>query len=242
MSKNSGYGQFCPVAMAAQVLATRWTPLILRELTTKDTMRFSELRKGVPRISQSLLTKRLDELEFHGLVSKAPLDSGGNEYALTEAGKATKPIIELMGLWGHNYLMHELTEDDYDPDLLFWDVRRSMDVKAPASKRPFVLYFELQGTKKSERYWWIVFDKTETDLCCRDPGREVDLKIFASLESLTNIWIGLTDSKTELREKRMKIEGSKQARDNFLNWFALSPFAKEETRHQMAQGIAAELR
>lgn len=241
MTKTKGYGQFCPVAMAAQVLTTRWTPLILRELSTKQTMRFSELRKGLPRISQSLLTRRLDELEFHGLVVKTPLASGGYDYGLTKAGKATGPIINLMGLWGHDHLMHEITEDEYDPDLLFWDIRRTMDSKAPPSDRPFVIHFEIVGVKRAERYWWIVFDKTETDLCCRDPGREVDITVYASVESLVNAWTGISDFDTEIKTKNIRIDGPKASKDLFLNWFALSPFAKEETRREMAQSLAANL-
>jgi DNA-binding HxlR family transcriptional regulator len=93
MEKNSSYGQFCPVAMAAELVCTRWTPLVLRELLAGST-RFNDLRKGVPRMSPALLSTRLKELEDAGIIERhRDPDSGGHDYHLTQAGRDLWPVV-----------------------------------------------------------------------------------------------------------------------------------------------------
>jgi DNA-binding HxlR family transcriptional regulator len=234
MSKASGYGQFCPVAMAAQVLTAKWTPLVVRELMTSGPMRFSELRRGVPKMSQSLLTKRLDELEHGGIITKKPLAAGGFEYGLTQAGEAVRPIIEMMGLWGHEFLMHQLVDEDYDPNLLFWDIRRTMDEEALATDRPFIVHFEVSDVVKAERRWWLIFDKAETDVCCKDPGRDINLKVSAPIKNLTDVWTGVKDLNAEIAAQKLRFEGTKKDQKLFLDWFVLSPFANAQTRKRLS--------
>src|SRR5512147_671658 len=95
------YKQFCPVAMAAEILCTRWTVVLLRELIAGST-RFNELRRGVPRMSPALLSQRLKELEAAGIVArKSPgRDRGVSEYQLTAAGRELEPIVVAFGVWG----------------------------------------------------------------------------------------------------------------------------------------------
>jgi len=234
MAESLGYGQFCPVAMAAQILTAKWSPLIIRELLTSAPMRFSELRKGVPRMSQSLLTRRLDDLEFSGIVTKTPLKSGGFEYGLTHAGEALRSIIELMGLWGRQHLMHTLTKEELDPNLLFWDMRRGVDNQVYKDHSQFVAQFEVGGVKPSDRMWWLVCNKSETDVCSRDPGHNVDLFIRAPIGTLVGIWVGTTELKEELRSGRLNLEGDKKDRDLFAKWYAMSPFANKETQKRLS--------
>jgi len=74
---EGSYNQFCPVAMAAEILCTRWTIIVLRELVAGST-RFNELRRGVPRMSPALLSKRLKDLEAVGMVlSRSVLEFDG---------------------------------------------------------------------------------------------------------------------------------------------------------------------
>jgi DNA-binding HxlR family transcriptional regulator len=112
----ASYGQWCPVAMAAEVLTERWTPLIVRELLCGST-RFNDLRRGVPLMSPSLLSKRLETLCRVGVVARA-----GGEYRLTPAGKELRPIIELMGLWGHRWARGDIVAKHHDAGLLMWDI------------------------------------------------------------------------------------------------------------------------
>ena len=92
---TGSYKQFCPVAMAAEVLCTRWTVVLLRELVAGST-RFNDLRRGVPKMSPTLLSQRLKELELAGIVERRELKSekGVYEYRLTEAGKDLRAVVE----------------------------------------------------------------------------------------------------------------------------------------------------
>ena len=125
---DSSYNQFCPVAMAAEVLGARWTLLLLRELVSGST-RFNDLRRGVPRMSPALLSKRLKELETAGIVSRAPVsgEPGLYEYRLTEAGRELKPVIEAIGCWGQRWIDLEASLEKLDPNLLMWDMRRNIN-------------------------------------------------------------------------------------------------------------------
>ena len=125
MEMTASYGQFCPVAMAAEIFCTRWTPLILRELLC-GTRRFNDLRKGVPRMSPSLLSKRLKELEQAGVVETVRRGSVGTEYRLTAAGEELRGIVMALGKWGHRWVDSQDALRKLDPSLLMWDMRRNL--------------------------------------------------------------------------------------------------------------------
>ena len=232
MSSLKGYGQFCPVAMTSQILTARWSPLILRELLCGST-RFSDLRKGLPRLSQSLLTRRLDELSDSNIITKKPISSGGYEYQLTKAGEKLRPIIEMMGIWGAENLMHNLTKNERDPDLLFWDIRRTVDTSKINTNKRFVAQFDVSGLTRSKRYRWLVSNNGETDLCYRDPGYEVNLMIHASLKTLVDVWIGEQTLNRALSNNEINLEGSSANKAVFKKWFVLSPFASKKTQQRL---------
>ena len=232
MTEYKGYGQFCPVAMTAEIFTAKWTPLVLRELLVGPA-RFNDLRKGVPRMSQSLLTKRLDDLEHSGLVEREPLTSGGYKYQLTEMGESLRPIVELMGLWGSANLKHRLTADELDPDLLFWDIRRTADTGFFDPEQRTVIHFEISGVKKNQRLWWLVCHQGTMDLCIRDPGQEVDLTVYSPISALTEAWVGYTPLKTLLQTGAIRLEGTKKQKILFPKWFILSPFANDKTNERL---------
>ena len=233
MSSLKGYGQFCPVAMTSQILTARWTPLILRELLCGST-RFSDLRKGLPRLSQSLLTRRLDELSDSNIITKKPISSGGYEYQLTKAGEKLRPIIEMMGIWGAENLMHNLTKNERDPDLLFWDIRRTVDTSKINTNKRFVAQFDVSGLTRSKRYRWLVSNNGETDLCYRDPGYEVNLMVYASLKTLVDVWIGEQTLNRAISNNEISLEGSSANKTLFKKWFILSPFANKKTQQKLS--------
>ncbi len=233
MSVSQGYGQFCPVAMTSQILTARWTPLILRELLCGSS-RFGDLRKGLPRLSQSLLTKRLEELYDSNIINKKALASGGYEYHLTKSGEKLRPIIEMMGIWGAENLMHNLTKDERDPDLLFWDIRRTVDSSVLDNKKHFVAQFDVSGLSQTKRFRWLVSKNGETDLCYRDPGYDVNLTINSSLKSLVNVWVGEQSLPSALTKKDIRLEGSGKDKALFKKWFVLSPFANKKTQERLS--------
>jgi DNA-binding HxlR family transcriptional regulator len=224
---QAGYKQFCPVAMAAEVLCTRWTTVLMRELVA-GTTRFNDLRRGVPKMSPALLSTRLKELELAGVVERIPLKSekGVFEYHLTDAGKDLRPVVEAIGMWGQKWVESSLSLKNLDPSLLMWDMRRNLDPSPLPSIRTVVqfLYSDLPATKS---HWWLVIEPGgDVDLCWSDPGFEIDLYVTTDLRTMTAIWMGLGTIESE-RDK-MELLGEKKVAETMQVWLGLSPFAKQK--------------
>jgi DNA-binding HxlR family transcriptional regulator len=229
MKEVGGYGQFCPLAMAAEVLCTRWTMLILRELFAGST-RFNELRKGVPLMSPTLLSKRLKELENCGVIERArSADPGVFEYRLTRAGQDLKQIVFGMGTWGQRWVEAQSSLKNLDPSLLMWDMRRNLDPTPMPHKRCVVQFLYPELTSKQQRYWLVV-DRGAVDLCQIDPGFEVDLYVVGDLRTMTAIWMGLTTLRAEVQAGHLKLTGDTDLKRSMQTWLGLSPFAKEKKR------------
>jgi DNA-binding HxlR family transcriptional regulator len=228
MSTRRGYGQFCPVAQAAEVVAERWVPLILRELIS-GSRRFNDIRKGVPLMSPSLLSQRLKALRDAGVVERRPTAAGsekGSEYHLTRAGQELQPVIEMLGLWGYRWLERDIRRDELDPALLMWDIRRRVEpAELPADRRT-VVEFDLAGAPIRQRRWWLVFERGDVDLCLKDPGYEVDLKVASPLRALVSVWLGRLDLGQALRSRTIQLEGASPLARSFSRWFSLSRFAQ----------------
>ena len=187
-----GYKQFCPVAMASEILCSRWTIVLMRELIAGST-RFNDLRRGVPKMSPSLLSQRLKDLEHHGIVERRPVKSekGVFEYHLTRAGQDVRAIVEAMGFWGQKWVGSANSLDNLDPTLLMWDMRRNLNPN-PLPKRRVVVEFLYPELPSSKRQWWLVIEPDgEVDLCWSDPGFGIDLYVATSLRAMTAIWMGL---------------------------------------------------
>jgi DNA-binding HxlR family transcriptional regulator len=225
--ERGGYGQFCPVAMASEVLCSRWTLLILREFLCGST-RFNDLQRGVPKMSPSLLSKRLKELQAAGVIS-ATITARGTEYRLTEAGEDLRPVIMGIGFWGQKWVESQVSLRNLDPSLLMWDIRRWLDPK-PLPPRRTVIQFLYPELPTARQNWWLVIDKGVVDLCLTDPGFEVDLLIEASLRSMTSVWMGVSDMAQEIAGRRMTVDGDAGIARNMRAWLSLSPFAGGERR------------
>jgi DNA-binding HxlR family transcriptional regulator len=228
---DSGYNQFCPVSMAAEIICSRWTLLVLRELVMGST-RFNALRRGLPSMSPALLSKRLKELEAAGIVTRAAVERepGVLEYRLTEAGRELRPIIESIGVWGHKWVTTEATLKNLDGNLLMWDIRRNINTDPMPSRRT-VIQFIFNDRPPSERnYWLIVEPGNEVDLCLLDPGFDVDLYLSTDLRTMTEIWLGYAALGSALEGGRLVLTGSSRLAANLRAWFKLSVFAKVEKK------------
>jgi DNA-binding HxlR family transcriptional regulator len=224
-----GYKQFCPLAMAAEVLCTRWTMVLMRELIAGST-RFNDLRRGVPKMSPTLLSQRLKELEQSGIVERRRLQSekGVFEYRLTEAGRDIGPVVEAMGFWGQKWVESELSLKNLDPSLLMWDMRRNLNPEPLPKTRTVVqfLYSDLPPTKS---HWWLVIEPAgDVDLCWSDPGFDIDLYVTTDLRTMTAIWMGLTTVERERR--KIEFSGARSIASSMQVWLGLSPFAVMEKR------------
>jgi DNA-binding HxlR family transcriptional regulator len=225
---RASYNQFCPVAMASEILCTRWTMVLLREMIAGST-RFNDLRRGVPRMSPALLSQRLKELEAAGVVERKRVRGGSElyEYHLTKSGEELGPLIEAFGVWGQRWIESAPSLDNLDVGLLMWDMRRNFD-PSPLPKRKSVIqirYPELPAAKRA--YWLIVSPETGVELCSIDPGFDVDLYVSSDLKTMTAIWMGLETVRKAVADKRLMLTGDKTLAASMQTWLGLSPFAKE---------------
>ena len=219
-----GYGQFCPIAKAAEVFDQRWTLLVLRELVAGST-RFNDIHRGVPRMSRTLLSRRLAALARDGLVDRVEHDTGP-VYELTPAGQALVPVMAAIGEWGMRYL-DSLADEDLDPAFLLWDVHRNIDVEAlPPGRTVVALTF--RGLPPDLRHWWLVLSEEEIDVCADDPGHPVDVTIDTPIRTFVRVWRGDIGWDDALRGGTMRLHGPAHLRRQVPAWFTLSHFAGVE--------------
>jgi DNA-binding HxlR family transcriptional regulator len=217
----SGYGQFCPVAKAMELLDERWTMLVVRELLL-GSCHFNDLRRGVPKMSPGLLSKRLKSLVRAGVVARAEVD-GRTCYTLTDCGKELAEVVDALGTWGVRWT-GELGEADLDPHLLMWDIRRSVPVERwPASRT--TLAFRLSGVAARASRWWLVVADGEADVCDVDPGFDVAGTVETSLLALTRIWRGDVTWPHALLDGGVAVSGPAEVRRAVPSWIGQSQLA-----------------
>lgn len=227
METQNTYGQFCPVAMAAEIVCSRWTALILREMLCGST-RFNDLRRGVPRMSPTLLSKRLKELEQAGVIATRPTRQPGVvDYVLTPAGQDLREVVMSLGIWGQRWVESQVSLRNLDPSLLMWDMRRWLKL-TPQPERHSVIQFEYPELPDNRRHFWLIVEGDGVDLCSQDPGHEVDLFVQSSLRTMTAIWMGITTVQAELDAGRLELTGDMALARSMQQWLGLSPFAKEK--------------
>lgn len=224
---ESSYKQFCPVAMAAELLCGRWTIVLLRELVAGST-RFNDLRRGVPRMSPALLSKRLKDLEAAGIVARTPVAGEPElfEYRLTQAGQDLQPLIEAFGHWGQRWIETEASLANLDLSLLMWDIRRNLD-PAPMRRNRTTIQFIFTDQQEARRNWWLIVEPDQdVDLCSVDPGFDVDLYLSTDLRTMTEIWMGYATAAQARDKGRLIITGDRQLEADLQAWMRLSAFAK----------------
>lgn len=225
-----GYGQFCTVARAAEVFGERWTPLVVREILC-GSQRFNDIRRGVPRMSATLLTQRLRKLEEIGVVRRERA-AGGWEYRLTDAGEELRPIVMQLGHWGARWIGSRLQREELDAGFLMWDVRRFARVDEFPRDRRIVIHFRFSDARRGERLWWLVAERGEVDLCRDDPGHELTLVVESTVRVLTEIWTGDRDAREAARSGALRVQGAHRDARELWRWLGQSVFA--QTRREFA--------
>jgi len=237
---KQGYGQFCPVAVACEVFAERWTPIILRSLFM-GADRFNELLRGAPLISRSLLSKRLHDLERAGVISKSRVSAGGGyRYRLTQAGEEFRTVIEGLGNWGQRWTVR-VKRDNLDAGLLMWAIRRRIALDHLPADR-VVVQFDFRGipaAKRGYKRFWLLLERTQSDLCVEDPGFDVDLYVDADLSTMTKIYLGDVVFTSALREGDVRLSGPRELVRAFPSWLLLSHFAKVPRPHRQSAAVSA---
>ncbi len=224
---ENAYGQFCPISRASHVLCQRWTMLILRDLHC-GLRRFNELRMGVPKMSPSLLSQRLKSLEEYGLIEKRPMPNGdGQGYFLTRMGAETKPLVDMLGIWGHRWLRDRIVKDELEEKFLLYAISTGVNRQYFRRKRIVVQILFTDRPKLNWPDWWLVVERDkDIDLCIEDPGFESDVMIETKLRVLTEVWMGQRDPMAEIDAGRLDVYGDRRLTETFPKWFMGSPFNK----------------
>lgn len=223
------YGSFCPVSLATDVIADRWTPLIVRELVLGNT-RFNDIARCLPGISRSLLVQRLRHLERKGVVELQPSRTGkGNEYHLTPAGKDLQTVIDVMGRWSIEWLFGELDVTDVDPPTLMWWMHRRMD---PSAFPPGRVVVEFDHTAPERMSIWLVLDRGEVSVCQHHPGFDTDVLARATTPTFAEVFQGYRRLTETLRSGDLELIGSPKLAKAFPSWFLWSPWA--DATHERA--------
>jgi len=217
---SRGYGEYCPIAKASEVLGERWTPLILRNIHLRCHT-FSEIQRGCPRMSSTLLSQRLRSLERDGVVDRVPAPTGrGSRYHLTAAGQELIEVILQMGTWGARWL--DLAPRDYEPDIVLWGWAKFIDRDRQPPTR-VVVRFDL--TDRPRERFWMLIDRPESEVCVKHPGLDEDLVVTTDCVTLTDVHRGRISFAAALSSGRMRIDGPPALVRAFPSWGGLSYYA-----------------
>lgn len=232
------YGQYCPVARAAEILADRWTVLIIRELLA-DVNHFNELERGLPRISRTLLAERLRRLQRAGVLERRGAARGKrNEYRLTAAGHELQPIVDLFGEWGARWAFGNPRPNELDPIVLLWWMRRRVCTEAIGQHR-MVIQFDFSG--RARRSYWLLIERTDVSVCLKRPGFDIDVLVSANIMEFYRVWLGRVSLTEALRRRQVRLDGTPADVRAFPQWFAWSPMA-DTVRAALADRRASDNR
>ena len=215
---NSSYGQFCPIARALEVVGSRWTLLIVRDLLSYDLRGFNELSRGLPRMSRGLLSERLRQLQAAGVIERRRTDKG-SEYRLTQAGAELGPILEGLLKWGARWTFQAPREDELDPLLLMWWMRRRVRREALPGRRIFVQFdFRNHG-----HCYWLVLERSDVSVCLSKPNADIDVWVDADLEVFYRVWLGQLEFASAQEEAAISLVATPELERRFPKWFRWSP-------------------
>lgn len=213
---GTGYGQYCPIARAVDILGERWSLLVVRDLLLGVT-RFNDLARGLPGLSRSLLTKRLRQLERAGI-----LDHVGDQYLLTEAGKELRSVVFGMGEWASRWTFGDPHPSELDPTLLVWWMHTRLDASVLPDRR---CVLSIRFSDDRQRFW-LVLEGGTASVCLVDPGFEVDVTIASDLQTLYLVWLGRLPVADAVRDDRITFEGPRALTRVMPQVLLLSPAAE----------------
>lgn len=216
------YGQFCSVARALDLLGERWTLLIVRELLS-GSRRFADVRRGVPRISRTMLSARFRELLTAGVIERADGQDGAAGYRLTPAGLELAGVIRELGSWGQRWLPRDHAAEELDARLLVWDIHRRVHRDA-LPPRPLVVRIELTDVRGPAGRHYLLLRRSEVSVCTANPGYPEELCLRADRRTLTGWWRGdLT--LPQARAAGLVLDGRREWVRAFPGWFERYVFA-----------------
>ncbi|MEO0344078.1 MAG: helix-turn-helix domain-containing protein [Pseudomonadota bacterium] len=239
--KRPKYGQYCPLSMASEILGTRWTLLVLRELLEGSTQ-FNDIARGVPLMSRSMLSQRLKDLETAGLLTREAAGPGRpTKHNLTDAGRALGGVIRGVAEWGQEWIDTDPSLEDVDTDFLMWDIRRNMTLPNDLTNR-FVLHFHFPDGPDGKTDHWLVSEKGEIDICYIDPGHEIDVHIESGLKDFTMVWMGWLPLKKAQEEGKLFVDGPPRLVEDVPKWLGLSSVSMIEKKPRDLRALRTTIR
>ena len=215
------YGQYCPIARTSELLAERWTPILIRNLLA-GCRTFGELLAGAPGISRALLAQRLETLERHGIITRTTTSSGRSRvfYDLTSKGQELKAVTDAMGTWGARWL--ELEPPHTAPSYVLWATSKlaDLDVLPPTG---LVVRFALRDARPDS--FWMLLRQPAAEVCSSYPGRDEDLIVTSDSETIARWHLRHLTYDDAVAAGRLDIEGPPRAVRQFLASIRPSPFA-----------------
>jgi DNA-binding HxlR family transcriptional regulator len=216
------YGQYCPVARAAELLADRWTVLIIRELLA-DITNFNDLERGLPGISRTLLAERLRRLVHSGVVERHSASRGLRiDYRVTAAGRELQQLIDLLGTWGARWAFGDPQQNELDPGVLLWWMRRRVCLDQMPRSR-IVIEFEFRGVPSKEHFWLVIESSAGASICLHNPGFDIDVIVAADIAVFYRVWLGHMPFAEAVRRRDLRLDGTPADIRSFPSWFAWSP-------------------
>lgn len=216
----SVYGQYCPVARATEILGERWTLLVVRELFMGSS-RFSDFQRGLPKMSPTLLNKRLSDLEAANILYKKKAEGQkGYTYHLTDIGMALQPTIESLISWGMNWIESQFAPEELDIELLMFDIERSIDKRRFPGEETTLKFHFFDAPQIKD--WWLIVKPEQAELCTKDPGKEPHVYITTCVRALTNVWMGVHSWQQALADSEFQVLGPEGLCRQLPHWLGVS--------------------
>ncbi len=215
------YGQYCPLARASEILASRWTPLVIRNLMFgADT--FSAIASGVPQMSRSMLVTRLDELERAGVISAVPKPRGrGRRYLLTEAGRDLATVVTALSEWGERWV--EIGPAHTDPGFALWAWCRVQLDRAALPIGRVVVAFVFRDQPRGNQHFWLLVENHSAEVCYTDPGGEPALFVDAESAAFVDWHRGRLSWDQARRSGRIEVHGDRRIAAQLPTWNRYEP-------------------
>ena len=226
------YGQFCPIAKAAEIIGERWTLLLVRELLLGST-RFNDLQRGLSQMSPTLLAKRLKQLVDAGIVIKKELQGKRHaEYYLTASGRELESVVKGLGVWGARWARGQMDDDELDVELLMTDFRRRLNRDELPTGRT-IIHFHFPELSSFAHWWIVVEENGDRELCIQNPGAEVDVHLKSDLRTMTEVWAGDTTIADAKRNGKLSVSGNPVLSRSVSRWLGIGLLSEVRPAHEL---------